>query len=153
MESSAFYGVRVIATKDTEDDDLFSFILSCECYYRGKKKDKEELCASGEAQLLTSLCLAGIEPSSPAISCLGRWILYYSATASPLRIQMSAFHEGENSDLDPPAVQETQVASLAGEDPLEKEMETHSSIFAWEIPWMEEPGRLQSIGQPRVRCD
>ena len=45
-----------------------------------------------------------------------------------------------------PAVQETQVRSLGREDPLEKEMATHSSILAWEIPWMEEPGGLQSMG-------
>ena len=42
------------------------------------------------------------------------------------------------------AVQETQVRSLGQEDPLEKEMVTHSSILAWKIPWMEEPGRLYS---------
>ena len=44
------------------------------------------------------------------------------------------------------AVQETQVRSLGREDPLEKEMETHSSILAWRITLMEEPGRLQSMG-------
>ena len=42
-------------------------------------------------------------------------------------------------------MQETQVRSLVGEDPLEKEMATHSSILAWEIPWTEEPGGLQSV--------
>ena len=45
-----------------------------------------------------------------------------------------------------PAVQETQVWFLGGEDPLEKEMATHSSILAWRIPWTEEPGRLQTMG-------
>ena len=45
-----------------------------------------------------------------------------------------------------PAVQETQVQFLGWEDPLEKEMATHSSILAWRIPWTEEPGRLQSLG-------
>ena len=45
-----------------------------------------------------------------------------------------------------PAVQETWVQSLGREDPLEKEMATHSRILAWRIPWTEEPGRLQSIG-------
>ena len=44
-----------------------------------------------------------------------------------------------------PAVQETQVQSLDQEDPLEKEMATHSSILAWKIPWTEKPGGLQSI--------
>ena len=45
-----------------------------------------------------------------------------------------------------PAMGETQVQSLGWEDPLEKRMSTHSSIFAWEIPWTEEPGGLQSMG-------
>ena len=44
-----------------------------------------------------------------------------------------------------PAMQETQVLSLGGEDSLEKEIGTHSSILAWEIPWTEEPGGLQSM--------
>ena len=44
------------------------------------------------------------------------------------------------------SMQETWVRSLGGEDPLEKEMATHSSILAWTIPWMEEPGRLQCTG-------
>ena len=45
-----------------------------------------------------------------------------------------------------PAMQETQVGYLGGEDPLEKGMATHSSILAWRIPWTEEAGRLQSMG-------
>ena len=52
-----------------------------------------------------------------------------------------------------PAMQETQVRSLGGEDPLENEMATHSSILAWKIPWVEEPGELQSVGSQRVRHD
>ena len=49
-----------------------------------------------------------------------------------------------------PAMQETQVRSLGQEDPLEKGMATHSSTLAWKVPWMEEPGRLQSMGSQRV---
>ena len=49
-----------------------------------------------------------------------------------------------------PAMQETQVQSLGWEDPLEKEMATHSSILAWEIPWTEEPGELQCMRLQRV---
>ena len=45
-----------------------------------------------------------------------------------------------------PAMQETQVQSLGQEDPLEKEMATHSSVLTWQIPWTEEPGGLQSRG-------
>ena len=52
-----------------------------------------------------------------------------------------------------PAMQETQVRSLGREDPLEKEMATHSSTLAWKMPWTEEPGRLQSMGSQRVRHD
>ena len=48
-----------------------------------------------------------------------------------------------------PAVQDMWVPSLGQEDPLEKELATHSSILAWEIPWAEEPGRLQSIGSQK----
>ena len=51
------------------------------------------------------------------------------------------------------AMQETRVQSLGGEDPLEKEMATHSSTIAWKIPWMEEPGRLQSMRSQRVGHD
>ena len=49
-----------------------------------------------------------------------------------------------------PAIWETWVRSLGQEDPLEKEMATHSGILAWRIPWMEEPGGLQSAGSQRV---
>ena len=52
-----------------------------------------------------------------------------------------------------PAMPETWVRSLGWEDPLEKEMATHSSILAWKIPRMEEPGGLQSTGSQTVRHD
>ena len=50
-------------------------------------------------------------------------------------------------------MQGTLVRSLVGEDPLEKEMATHSSILAWRIPWLEELGSLQSVGSQRVGHD
>ena len=50
-----------------------------------------------------------------------------------------------------PEMWETWIQSLGWEDPLEEGMATHSSILAWEIPWTEEPGRLQSMGSQRVR--
>ena len=53
----------------------------------------------------------------------------------------------------PPAMQMTQVQSLGLEDPLEKRMATYSSIFAWKIPWTEEPGMLQSMGSQRIGHD
>ena len=50
-------------------------------------------------------------------------------------------------------MREARVRSLGGEEPLEKEMTTHSSILAWEIPWTEEPGGLQSIGSQKCQHD
>ena len=52
-----------------------------------------------------------------------------------------------------PLMQETGVRSLGQEDPLDKEMATHSSILVWRIPWSEEPGGLQSMGSQRVGHD
>ena len=52
-----------------------------------------------------------------------------------------------------PAIQETWVRFLGWEDPLEKEMATHSSIVAWKIPWTEESGGLQSMGSQRIGHD
>ena len=53
---------------------------------------------------------------------------------------------GDSDVKNPPAMQETRVQSLDQEDPLEKEMAPHSSTLAWRIPWMENPGGLQSMG-------
>ena len=52
-----------------------------------------------------------------------------------------------------PTMRETWVQSLGQEDPLDKEMATHSSTLAWKIPWMEEPGRLESMESQRVGHD
>ena len=52
-----------------------------------------------------------------------------------------------------PALGETWVRSLSREDPLEKGMAAHSNMLAWRIPWTEEPGKLQSMGSPRVGHD
>ena len=51
------------------------------------------------------------------------------------------------------AMQQTQVRTLGQEDPLEKELATHSNILTWEIPWTEEPGGLQPMGSQRVGHD
>ena len=58
-----------------------------------------------------------------------------------------------SSDGSLPAMQETRVQSLGWEDPLEKEMATHSSILVWKIPWTEEPDGLDPMGWQRVRHD
>ena len=52
-----------------------------------------------------------------------------------------------------PATLERRIWSLSQEDPLEKEMATHTSMLVWEIPWTEEPGGLQAMGSQRVRND
>ena len=57
---------------------------------------------------------------------------------------------GGSGVKNPPAKQETQARSLSREDPLEKEMETYSSILAWETPWTEEPGGLQSMAANEI---
>ena len=63
-------------------------------------------------------------------------------SGSPVSVQASLVAQGVK---DLPAVQETWVRFLGQEDPLEKEMATHSSVLAWRIPWTEEPGGLQSM--------
>ena len=57
---------------------------------------------------------------------------------------------GGSVGKNPPAKQEKRVQSLGQEDPLEKEMTTHSSILAWEIPWTEKPGGLQFMGSQEL---
>ena len=57
---------------------------------------------------------------------------------------------GGSDGNNPPSMWETLVQSLVQEDPLEEEMGTHSTILAWNIPWTEEPGRLQSMGSEKV---
>ena len=65
---------------------------------------------------------------------------------SELWSEMCLLLESGSAVQNPPAMQEMQVQSLGQEDPLEKDMATHSIILAWEIPCTEEPGRLQSVG-------
>ena len=62
---------------------------------------------------------------------------------------MLGFSHG-SAKKNPAAMQEMQALSLGREDPLEKGVATHSSILAWEIPWAEEPGRLQSMGSQKL---
>ena len=66
---------------------------------------------------------------------------------------MSMAFPGGSVAKNRPAMQETQVRSLGQEDPLEKEMATHSSILAWRSPWTEEPSGLQSMVSQRIRHD
>ena len=77
-------------------------------------------------------------------------MLKYSKTKNSLTVVFEGHFEGASLVVQTvnnlPAMQETRVQFLGWEDSLEKEMATHSSILAWEIPWTEEPGRLQSMG-------
>ena len=74
-----------------------------------------------------------------ATLCCGPW-----ASSASLVVQRVKFL---------PEMQETWVRSLGQEDLLEKEMATHSSVLAWKTPWMEQPGRLESMGSQRVGHD
>ena len=60
---------------------------------------------------------------------------------------------GSSDSKELPTMKETWVGYLGWEDPLEKGMAAHSSILAWRIPWIEEPGRLQSMGLQSIRHD
>ena len=78
---------------------------------------------------------------------------------SPIYLTNSHFAASQDTSLVAqrlkrlPPMRETRVRSLRQEDPLEKEMVTHSSILAWRIPWTEKPGGLQSMGAQRVGHD
>ena len=68
-----------------------------------------------------------------------------------ISLMISAYHLEAQMVKNPPLNAGDWVQSLGWEDPLEKGLATHSSILAWEIPWAEEPGGLQSMGSQRVR--
>ena len=91
---------------------------------------------------------------------MGNFMVVACQNASFYHIQVKLQNNGPYARCAPlvaqlvnnlPAMQEMQVQSLGQEDPLEKEMATHSGILAWEIPWTEEPSELQSIELQRVR--
>ena len=76
----------------------------------------------------------------------GRTLKYYQIVSKETTaMQKTACNAGHL-----PAMQETQVRSLSWEEPLEKEMATHSSTLVWEIPWTEEPGGVQSMGSQEL---
>ena len=105
----------------------------------------------------TLIVSVSIAPEAGLMTVSSSASLFRSSLASLFRWQSSGFawnfkrpwaslvaHMVKN------AIQETQVQSLGGEDPLGKGMATHCSIFAWRIPWTEKPGGLQSMGLQRV---
>ena len=102
--------------------------------FPGSSTGKEPTCNAGDPSLIPGLGISAGEG-------IGYPLQYSSASLVAQTVK------------NPPAMWETRVRSLGGKDPLEKGMATHSSILAWEIPWTEEPGRLQSMGSLRVRHD
>ena len=90
------------------------------------------------------LTLINQETSFANLQTISRWKRSKVSRTDPVVTQ---------SVKNPTAMQESQVRSLGWEDPLEKEIATHSSTLAWKIPWTEEPGRLQSMGSQRVGHD
>ena len=93
---------------------------------------------------------------------MGNFMVVACQNASFYHIQVKLQNNGPYARCAPlvaqlvknlPAIQEMQVQSLGWEDPLKKEMATHSSILDWKIPWTEDPGRLQSMGSQRVGHD
>ena len=92
----------------------------------------------------------GIEPIFPAISCIGRRIFFFFLTTSTTWKWTSLVAQMVKRLS---TMREAQVRSLGWEDPLEKDMTTHSSTLSWKIPWTEEHGRLQSTGSQRVGHD
>ena len=116
---------------------------------RNQKRQFDSTSSLSRALLLTKEILASaslvLELPAPPTHC-SPWQLF----VAPLLLCGASLVKLVKN---PPAVQETQVQSLGGKDPLEKEMATHSSILAWKIPWTEQPGGLQSMKSQRVRHD
>ena len=82
---------------------------------------------------------------------MGKWVLILVWGANYLsELKQAMSFPGDSMVKNLPAKQKTWVQSLGWEGPLEKEMATHSSVLAWEIPWTEEPGGLQSTASQRV---
>ena len=90
------------------------------------------------------LILANAE--GPATAVLGKYEPRLDPDTKPPGFEYQLGFPGGSDVKNSPAMQETHVQSLGWDNPLEKGMATHSSIFAWKISWTEEPGRLQSMG-------
>ena len=89
-----------------------------------------------------------------ALRNLGRCLpCFYLPVSAPPHPTPTCGFLGGSSVTNPPADAETQAPSLGWEDPLKKEIATHSNILAWKISWTEEPGGLQSMGLQRVGHD
>ena len=87
-------------------------------------------------------------PQMPLYSTVMRWEIWVL-----LSLYFTKSFTGGSAVKSLPAMEEMLLWSLDGEDPLEEEMATHSSILAWKVPWIEQPGGLRSMGLQRVRHD
>ena len=96
-----------------------------------------------------SLCVS-FRIDKSLLSCFAPFPMNISSSSRTIFLQASL---GAQTVKNPPAMQETWVPPLGGEEPLEKGMATYSSILAWRIPWTEQPGGLQSLGSQRVGYD
>ena len=109
----------------------------------------------GKTIALTRWTLVG-KVMSLLFNMLSRFVIAFLPRSKLLLIswlQSPSVTGGSEGKKHLPAMQETWVQSLGQEDPLEKEMATHSSTLTWKIPWMEGPGRLQSMALQRVEHD
>ena len=117
---------------------------------------KESACNAGELGLIPELGRSPGEGNSYALQYSGLEssldCIVHGVTKSHTRLSEFHFEASliAQSVKNMPAVQETRVRFLRWEDPLEKEMATHSSILVWTVPWIEEPGRLQSMGSQEL---
>ena len=123
--------------------------------FPGGLAGKESACSAGDLGW-EDLLEKGKSTHCSVLAWRIPWIVYIVHGVAKSQTQLSDFHfhvyihVGSDGKESRSPVQETQVRSLGGEDPLEEELSTHSSILAWRIPWTEEPGGLQSMGSQRV---
>ena len=139
---------------------IFSYIqLHIQLGFRGGSEGKASACNAGDHGSVPASGRSPGEGNGTPLqcSCLDNpsdggawWAAVYGVAQS--RTRLKRLSSSSRASLVAqrvkhlPAMQETQVRFLGWEDPLEKEMATHSSTLAWKIPWTEEPGRLQSMG-------
>ena len=121
-------------------DSLLDWILNCGIWYYLQDSVRIMLTCNTPGWCLHALCCGG--SSTPKTHW--NWVCESSLSSHSLSEVLAQMVKHL------PTMLETRVWSLDPEDPLEKEMATHSSTLAWRIPWVEEPGGLQSMGLQRV---
>ena len=136
---------------------LSSCTICSETILRGKTQEGQPIALSSSSQFPfspgedMSAENWGEESAKPAPGRLKYRIAFFIASQCP--VVSASLHPWYSDGKESACSVETQVQSLGWEDPLEKGKVTHSSILAWEIPWTEDPGGLQSMGSQRVKHD